>query len=182
MIFVTVGTHEDPFDRLVEAIDRLKGEGRIRREVFMQTGYSTYRPRFCQYKDFIPFREMTERMEAAEIVITHGGTGSIMLVLYHNKIPIVVPRQKKYREHIDDHQVLFCRTMEKKGKIIPVYETSELETVIANYHQNVQQLRSIDPIAEELLATKEQLDQRAAVFAERLHEICINLMKKKIPK
>ena len=27
MIFVTVGTHEQPFNRLIEEIDRLKGEG-----------------------------------------------------------------------------------------------------------------------------------------------------------
>ena len=88
MIFVTVGTHEQPFDRLVREIDRLKGEGVIRRDVLIQTGYCAYKPRFCRYKDFIRFDEMNKHMAEAEIVVTHGGTGSIMLILYHGKIPL----------------------------------------------------------------------------------------------
>lgn len=133
MIFVTTGTHEDPFDRLVRAVDQLKRHRLIQQEVFIQTGYSTYQPDSCLYRDFIPFGEMMRYMTQAEMVITHGGTGSIMLVLYHHKIPIVVPRQRKYHEHIDDHQVLFCQTMVSKGKILAAYETDQLEHLITHY-------------------------------------------------
>ena len=42
MIFVTVGTHEQPFNRLVEKMDSLVAEGVIREPVMIQTGYSTY--------------------------------------------------------------------------------------------------------------------------------------------
>ena len=41
MIFVTVGTHEQPFNRLIEEVDRLVETGVITDEVFIQTGYST---------------------------------------------------------------------------------------------------------------------------------------------
>ena len=41
MIFVTVGTHEQPFNRLVKAVDDLKKNGVIIDEVIMQTGFST---------------------------------------------------------------------------------------------------------------------------------------------
>jgi len=177
MIFVTVGTHEQPFDRLVKAIDRLKEEKIIEQEVFVQNGYSPYKPGFCQYRDFIPFEEMMSRMEEAEIVITHGGTGSIMLVLYHGKVPLVMPRQSKYDEHIDDHQVLFCKTMEAKGKIIAVYEADDLESVIKNYPQLVQQLQNQGN--GQAAASTEHLNEKARVFADKLHEICLQLVTKK---
>lgn len=165
MIFVTVGTHEDPFNRLVQAVDELKGEGRIKQDVFIQTGYSTYTPRFCNYKDLIPYDEMMERMRAAEIVMTHGGTGSIMLALYHGKRPIVVPRQKKYNEHIDDHQVLFCKTMEAKQKIIAVYDTTLLEPAVHSYHE----------LCRKSGTGSSTLEENAGIFAEKLRRICLQL-------
>jgi UDP-N-acetylglucosamine transferase subunit ALG13 len=167
MIFVTVGTHEDPFDRLVKAIDRLKGAGAPRQEVFIQTGYSTYKPEFCRYEKFIPFDEMMQRMAEAEIVITHGGTGSIMLALYHGKAPIVVPRQKKYNEHIDDHQVLFCKRMETKKKIIAVYETAQLQPALDDYPRYLREMN---------VPAGSTLEQNAAIFAGKLHAICTELM------
>ncbi|MCP5049283.1 MAG: hypothetical protein GY940_19090 [bacterium] len=180
MIFVTVGTHEDSFDRLVEAIDRLKGDGGIGHDVFIQTGYGTYVPQFCQYKDFIPYAEMMRRMEESEIVITHGGTGSIMLVLYHGKIPLVMPRQKRYNEHIDDHQVLFCKTMETRGKVIAAYETADLEAVVKDYTKRVQGLLPPDREGAGEGVTGDRLKQNAALFAQKLHEICKGLIKKKV--
>ena len=40
MIFVTVGTHEQSFERLVKEMDRLVETGVITEEVFIQTGIS----------------------------------------------------------------------------------------------------------------------------------------------
>lgn len=172
MIFVTVGTHEQPFDRLVEAVDGLKGKGIIPGDVFIQTGYSSYVPRFCDFSDFIGFNEMIERIQSADIVITHGGTGSIMLVLYNGKIPVVMPRQGTYNEHIDDHQVRFCEKMESKGKILAVYEADKLESVIANYDRRVDALlkQGEGPLAG-------HLTDRAESFAGKLEEICLRLVK-----
>jgi len=133
MILVTVGTHEQPFDRLVEEVDRLKGAGQIEDDVFIQTGYSAHRPRFCEHKEFISFHEMMERTESSRLVITHGGPGSIMPVIYLGKIPIAVPRQKRFGEHVDNHQVSFCRKIAEKGKIIAVYEIEELGRKIRYY-------------------------------------------------
>ena len=53
MIFVTVGTHEQPFNRLVEYIDKLKEKGKIEEEVIIQTGYSTYQPQYCEWKKWL---------------------------------------------------------------------------------------------------------------------------------
>lgn len=134
MIFVTVGTHEQPFNRLIEEIDRLKQEGVITDEVQMQTGYCTYEPKYCKWETFFPYKKMQELVQEADIVITHGGPSSFIMPLQYGKIPIVVPRQAKYQEHINNHQLEFVHAVEERQKnIIGVYEISDLESVIRNY-------------------------------------------------
>ena len=81
MIFVTVGTHEQPFNRLVECIDKLKKDGDIQEDVIIQTGYSTYEPQYCKWQKLFPYQEMLKLVEEARIVITHGGPSSFIMPL-----------------------------------------------------------------------------------------------------
>ena len=60
MIFVTVGTHEQQFDRLVRCVDRLKAEGKITEEVMIQTGFSSYEPKACRWSKLCSYQEMNE--------------------------------------------------------------------------------------------------------------------------
>lgn len=122
MIFVTVGTHEQSFNRLVKAIDQLKIRGVITESVFIQTGYSTYIPLACEYKKFISMTQMSDYMKRADIIITHGGPSSFVMALQYGKVPIVVPRLSKYNEHVNDHQLTFCRELLKKKFPIVVIE------------------------------------------------------------
>ena len=108
MIFVTVGTHEQPFNRLIEEVDRLKKEGAITDEVFIQTGFSTYEPQYCDWKSIISYSEMEDYMNRADIIITHGGPATFMGAIAKGKKPIVVPRQEKFGEHVNDHQLEFA--------------------------------------------------------------------------
>ena len=134
MIFVTVGTHEQPFNRLVQEIDNLKRDGIITEDVIIQTGYSTYEPKYCQWDKLIPYKQMIKNVEDARIVITHGGPASFIMPLQIGKTPIVVPRQKKFDEHVNDHQVEFARNVaESMGTIIPVENINELKDVILSY-------------------------------------------------
>lgn len=138
MIFVTVGTHEQPFNRLIKAIDELKRDGVITEEVIIQTGFSTYEPKYCQWSKLIPYQQMIKNVEDARIVITHGGPASFVMPLQIGKTPIVVPRQKKYDEHVNDHQVEFARNVaERMGTIIPVEDISDLGKIIKNYDEIV---------------------------------------------
>lgn len=138
MIFVTVGTHEQAFNRLVQAIDELKKDGTITEDVIIQTGFSTYEPRYCKWAKLIPYKEMIQNVEEARIVITHGGPASFIMPLQIGKTPIVVPRQKKFDEHVNDHQVEFARNVAKRmGTIIPVEDCGELGEIIENYDQIV---------------------------------------------
>lgn len=134
MIFVTVGTHEQPFDRLIKEIDRLRGEGIILEEVVIQTGYSTYEPKYCTWFKLLPYEQMQHYVKNADIVITHGGPSSFMMPLQMGKIPIVVPRQKKYGEHVNDHQVEFVNAVNNRYKnIIVVLEIKNLSKTISDY-------------------------------------------------
>lgn len=134
MIFVTVGTHEQQFNRLIQEIDRLKREGIILDDVFMQIGYSTYEPQYCQWKKLISYDEMNEMYNKADIIITHGGPASFMKALELKKIPIVVPRQVKYDEHVNDHQVEFVKLVEERyNNIIGVYDINCLEKTIIHF-------------------------------------------------
>ncbi len=136
MIFVTVGTHEQQFDRLVKEVDRLRKNGDIEEEVIAQIGFCTYEPVSCQWSRFYPYREMCEYVDAARIVVTHGGPSSFLAPLQRGKVPIVVPRQKRFGEHVNDHQVEFCRAVkERMGNIILVEDVEELFRVIDSYEE-----------------------------------------------
>lgn len=136
MIFVTVGTHEQPFNRLIQKVDELKRDGVIKDDVFMQIGFSTYEPQYCKWERLIPYSEMERNVAEARIVITHGGPASFIMPLRVGKIPIVVPRQHQYDEHVNDHQVEFVRhSVENMGAIIDVENIDELGQIIVNYDE-----------------------------------------------
>ncbi len=141
MIFVTVGTHEQQFNRLLEYIDELKKKGVIQDEVIMQIGFSTYRPMNCKWSKLFSYQEMKRKIENARIVITHGGPSSFVTPLQMGKIPIVVPRQRKFGEHVNDHQIEFCKAVKERQKnILLVEEIAELEDIIVNYEKMIDEM------------------------------------------
>lgn len=134
MIFVTVGTHEQPFNRLVKYMDKWSAEHD--EEVVIQTGFSTYEPKHCKWSKLYPYSQMVELVEKARLVITHGGPSSFIMPLQINKIPIVVPRKKEFGEHVNNHQVDFSKAVaERKGNIIVVEDISKLGKIISDFDQ-----------------------------------------------
>ena len=105
MIFVTVGSRNYPFDRLLKKLDELVDDGTIKDNIFAQIGTSTYKPKNFEYKDFVSQEEFVKYINKADIVVSHGASGSIMKALNANKKVIVVTRLEKYGEHINDHQI-----------------------------------------------------------------------------
>lgn len=138
MIFVTVGTHEQPFNRLVKKVDDLVAQGNIKEKVIIQTGFSTYNANHCETHKMMSFDEMQQALKDARIVITHGGPSSFIEALQFGKVPIVVPRREEYNEHVNDHQVDFTKLIEKRmNNIIPVYDIDQLSETIKNYEDIV---------------------------------------------
>ncbi len=167
MIFVTVGTHEQPFNRLIQCIDNLKRDGLINEDVIIQTGYSTYKPLFCIWQKLFPYQEMLKLVEQARIVITHGGPSSFIMPLQIGKTPIVVPRKHEFNEHVNDHQVIFAEAVaERMGTIIVVNDMEQLADTINNY----------DSIVNEMSG---ELKNNNARFNEELNRIVDDMFKGK---
>lgn len=134
MIFVTVGTHEQAFNRLISEVDKIAQDKDIKEQFYIQTGFSDYIPQNCQWSKFLSFNEMDALIKQSNIVITHGGPASFIAPLEMGKIPIVVPRMEKFNEHINDHQVDFVKLIASRmNNIIPVYDISDLKDTILDY-------------------------------------------------
>ena len=142
MIFVTVGTHEQQFNRLVEYMDRWASVHD--EKVVVQTGYSTYEPKYCEWNNFFPYQKMVEMVKEARVVITHGGPSSFIMPLQIGKTPIVVPRQYKFNEHVNNHQVKFCKEVENRmGTIVVVEDIEKLGDMIDKYAELIGKLKAV---------------------------------------
>lgn len=142
MIFVTVGTHEQQFNRLIEAIDKLKKDSLINEDVFIQSGYSDYIPKYCEWKKMLSYEDMNEYMRKSRIIITHGGPGSIFQCINYGKIPVVVPRNPDYNEHVDKHQMEFVRKLNDKKSVIGIENIDDLENILNNYDDIIKGIKS----------------------------------------
>lgn len=166
MIFVTVGTHEQSFNRLIKKIDELRRDNIIEEEVFIQIGYSSYEPQHCKWKRLLSYKEIIRMYEISDIIITHGGPASFMKALEFNKTPIVVPRQEKFNEHINNHQVEFVKLVEERfNNIILVDDLENLEIVIKNYHEivrkkNIKKMSGNEQFNKKMIQLVEKLEKK----------------------
>lgn len=142
MIFVMVGTHEQPFNRLIEYMDKWAKEND--EQVIIQIGFSTYEPKYCEWSKMYPYEEIEKIVDEARIVITHGGPSSFIRPLVIGKIPIVVPRKAEFNEHVNNHQVDFSHEIEERqGNIIVVDDVDKLGEVIEKYDEIVTNKKNI---------------------------------------
>lgn len=132
MIFVTVGTHTQGFERLVKEVDSLVGSGKIKDEVIMQIGNTEYEPKNCKWFRFESFKKILELNKTARVIITHAGAGCILTALQFEKPLIVVPRYKKFGEHINDHQCDLAEAIDKEKKAINVMDICALQAALRN--------------------------------------------------
>ena len=137
MIFLTVGT-QFPFDRLVMAIDRLLDEGLMTEDVFGQVGQSTYTPRHFEAVASLEKRAYDDRFRQASAIISHAGMGAITMALDQGKPLLVMPRQRKYKEVVNDHQGALADRFEALGHILVAWDETQLR-------EKVQQLGSFVP-------------------------------------
>ena len=132
MILVMLGTQNNPFQRLLEEIDRLIGKKVIDEEVVVQAGYTEYQPQNGKMKiiDFMPREELDTYEQNANYIITHGGVGSIVTSLEKGKKVIAVPRLHQYGEHVNNHQTEIVEKFNKGGNIIGLQSVEKLEEAI----------------------------------------------------
>lgn len=127
MVFVTLGTQDKEFVRLLEEVEKLIDKGVIKEHVIAQIGSTYYSSDKMQLLDYISRNEMIDYLKKADYVITHGGVGTIIDSLNLGKKVIAVPRLKKYKEHVNDHQLEIVNEFSKLGYIL---DGSNLEQAI----------------------------------------------------
>ena len=128
MIAVLTGTGPDSFERLIRPLDELAG--RLGWEVFVQLGHTPFEPQWCKYERFVERSRLMRIVEDAELVITHGGFGSMRDALALGKPVVAVPRRVDFKEVQDDHQEELVHELEGGGYVIGVREISDLEGAI----------------------------------------------------
>ncbi len=130
LIFVTVGTHKQQFNRLLKAVDDFVAAGRIKDSVIIQTGNSAYSPKNCRHFKFTGKDKIRKIQKNARVIITHAGAGTIIEALSYKKPVIVVPRLKKFGEHTDDHQIDLADNLSRHGIVETVYDVNTLPALI----------------------------------------------------
>lgn len=127
MIFVSLGTQDKSFIRLLMKIDEMIETKMIQDEVIVQAGSTKYESKNMKVLNFIPMNEFNTYIEKCDFMITHAGVGTIINGINHGKKVIAVARREKYGEHENDHQVEITTKFEDMGYIIGCIEVDELE-------------------------------------------------------
>lgn len=130
MILVTLGTQDKQFRRLLEAIDLEIKKGNIKDEVVVQAGHTKYSSDNMKIIDFVSTDEFESLMEKCDLVITHGGAGSILSAIKKNKPVIAAARLKKYKEHANDHQKQILKEFSDAGYILELRDFNKLSKLI----------------------------------------------------
>lgn len=130
MIFVTLGTQDKSFSRLLKAIDKEIEKGTIKDKVVVQAGFTKYKSKNMEIFDLIPADKFDQYIEKSDLVITHGGAGSILTALKKNKKVIAAARLSKYKEHTNDHQIQIVKEFSDEGYILELNDFNKLGKLI----------------------------------------------------
>lgn len=137
MILVVLGTQDKQFPRLLKAVDEAISSGFINERVVVQAGQTDYQSSNMEIFDFLSAPEFDKLMDDADLIITHGGAGTILSAIKKGKKVIAAPRLSKYMEHHNDHQKQIISEFSKDGYILPLYDFSKLGKLInksKNFH------------------------------------------------
>src|SRR5581483_10386184 len=146
LLFATVGV-TFPFDRLVEMVAKLKEEGEIYEDVVFQTGIGGLAPPGLPSFETLPYEQVKSYLREADIVVCHGGTGSVITALREGCRTIVVPRRLEKGEHYDNHQHEITNAFAARGLITPANSTDELAMALKTARSLEPVCATTDPVA-----------------------------------
>lgn len=132
MILVTLGTQDKPFNRLLVNIEEQIKNGNIKEKVVVQAGFTKYESKNMKIFDLVDREEFQDLITKCDVLITHGGVGSILTGLKNNKKVIVCPRLAKYGEHMNDHQIQIVSNFAKEGYILEYNDGDDLGEILKN--------------------------------------------------
>ncbi len=129
MILVTLGTQDKSFERLLKLIDKAIDDKIIKEKVIVQAGFTKYKSKNMEIFDTVSSDELDKLIKKADLIITHGGVGSILSALKYNKKVIATPRLSKYNEHTNDHQKQIVKEFADRNYILPLLDFNDFKKV-----------------------------------------------------
>lgn len=141
MIFVTVGNATQGFSRLLKAVEHLGKSGHFGDErLLIQTGSNPLIDlKWAEQVDFLPLNAFLDAQCAARVIISHGGAGTLLQILQLGRVPVVMPREKKFGEHVDNHQVELVQALALEKRVIPVWQKENLLQAISQVDNVIRQ-------------------------------------------
>lgn len=124
MILVTLGTQDQKMYRILDMLEHSNIKDKI---VVQAGGSSDYKSDKMEIIKFVSMDEMDKLLDEADIVITHGGSGSILSAIKKGKKVLAIPRLSKYHEHINDHQTEIVSEYVKEGYILDIKEDDNID-------------------------------------------------------
>lgn len=122
--FISVGNSHQKFDRLFHSLPKILRH--LPKPVLVQSGHNKFLSSEATVIPFLPMDEFTFSLKKSTLVIIHGGAGSIINALNVNKTPLVIPRRKFYKEHIDDHQYELSLVLNQLNRIVMINSPNEI--------------------------------------------------------
>lgn len=126
--FVSVGNATQTFPRLLDEVARIASF--LPTPVVVQHGVTPFVCAGCRAVPFVQMEEFEHLIVSSELLILHAGAGSVIHAIRAGKRPVVMPRQAKIGEHVDNHQIEFAKTLEALGKVIVAEEAAQLMSAI----------------------------------------------------
>ena len=127
MILVLLGTQNNSFHRLLEEVEKNIEDGTINEEVIVQAGYTKFQSSKMRILDLVSREQLEQFQNEANLIITHGGVGSIISSIERGKKVIAIPRLHEYEEHVNNHQIEIVRNFNEKGYIIGIEKVEDLK-------------------------------------------------------
>ena len=156
MIFVTVGNATQGFRRLLDAVENLSGQGFFSDDqLIIQSGNNP--DFFAQYgkqEGFLSMEQFSEMLKAADLVICHGGAGTLIHALQAGKVPVVMPRRMQYGELADDHQFELVKALAYEGRLVPAYEPEDLPHAVSEARRHDLHPKTLLPLGMLNLVSK----------------------------
>ena len=126
MILVLLGTQHNEFTRLLQKVEECIDNGFIDEKVVVQAGFTKYQTDKMEIFDMISKEVLENLIDEANVIITHGGVGSIIMALKKHKKVIAVPRLHEFNEHVNDHQRQIINVFNEKKYLLGIQNVEDL--------------------------------------------------------
>lgn len=172
MILVTLGTQDKQFRRIIEYVLKAIEDGIIKNEkkIYIQSGqtkqeqidFDKQKYNNVEIFDFKDEDELKIIINSSEYIISHAGVGMILNSIKQGKKTIIVPREQRFDEHVNNHQLQIAEEFERKNYIL-VARTYE------EFKQCLQQMKSFQP---------KKYESNTHNFCKKLDELVCELLDK----